>query len=283
MLTPTSKYTYRLGSDNNFQPFIPGAYQYTKEIFKGFIRADGLCNNTLKLPGAYIMYFPKTEEVYIGSSHCPRKRYVKHLYALNRNIHDNKGFQNTFDTCNKEVELYVHPFTTREEAYEKEQSLLNEYKSHENVLNMAPNVKNQTGFKHSEETKRKMSELRQTPEMRELSRQNATGYKHSDEQKAKISAGLKGRPISEKNKQITSALFKGVPRTEEVKANMQEAAAKRFPKISIDGVIYKNALAASKHLGIGSSTVDYRLKNDNFPNWFRLPLDSDIPLTVFNI
>lgn len=38
--------------------------------------------------------------------------------------------------------------------------------------------------------------------------------------------------------------------------------------VSIDGVIYKSALIASRELLLNESTVNNRLRNKNFPTWF---------------
>jgi len=269
------KYKYNLFQDRNFQPIPIGSGTYPKEIFKGFMADESLHQDVFKYPCAYLMHHLKTDKIYVGSSGIFKERKYRHMYRLKSGKHTNANLTECYneDTW---FAFYIQPFNTREEAQAKEDELIKQYLNSGFLLNISPDAYNQTGFKHSEETKRKMSELRQTDEMRELSRKNAVGYKFTDEQRANLSAAMKGHVISEKNRQITSALFKGVPRNEEAKAAMKAAALKRFPKCSLDGVVYDNVTAASKILGIGKSTIDYRIVCDNplYKNWIKLPSET---------
>ena len=66
------------------------------------------------------------------------------------------------------------------------------------------------GKKHTEETKRKMSEDRK-------------GMKHTEETKRKMSEARKGKTLSEETKRKMSEAKKGIKHTEEHKRNMREA------------------------------------------------------------
>lgn len=58
------------------------------------------------------------------------------------------------------------------------------------------------GYKHSNETKRKMSISR-------IGNKNALGYNHSNEAKEKISQFMKNRKVSKETKQKLSIALKG--------------------------------------------------------------------------
>lgn len=85
------------------------------------------------------------------------------------------------------------------------------------------------GKKHSDETKRKMSESRK-------GNQNAKGKHkpHSEETKNKISDALKGRQLSEEPKKKLSEVKKGKRMSEEVKRRIAEAHKGKHWKL-VDG------------------------------------------------
>lgn len=59
----------------------------------------------------------------------------------------------------------------------------------------------------------------------------------------------------------------GKPKSKKMVESVKRANSK---PIEIDGVFYKSAEEASKELGIGASTIRYRLSSKNFPQYKRL-------------
>ena len=64
---------------------------------------------------------------------------------------------------------------------------------------------------------------------------------------------------------------------EEVTANIRAAILAKTVPISIDGVIYQGTGEASKTLGIGKSTIKYRIasKSPEFKDWHRMEKNTD--------
>ena len=81
------------------------------------------------------------------------------------------------------------------------------------------------GHKHSEETKKKMSEAAKNrpEEIKMKAREAFKGHKHSEESKKKIGEAQKGKHLSEEAKMKISAANKGKHPSEEVKNKLSEA------------------------------------------------------------
>jgi group I intron endonuclease len=273
------KYHYDAEQAKNFNPFDGinlTEYTYPKEIFRGFVSVDTLDRKTLEQPGVYLLYHRKTDLVYIGSAHEMWDRIRTHLNAFKFNKMHVPVLQEAWND-DEWISFYFKPTADRESAFDGEQEMLDKYFGKPGVVNTAPNARNQTGYKHREDTIEKMVAKRNTPEMKAYMSNLQKGRERSPEWRKNVSEKLKGRPASEKNKQITSALFKGVKRTEEVTANIRAAILAKTTPISIKGVIYQGTGEASKALGIGKSTVKYRIasKSEEFKDWFRMEKKSD--------
>ena len=79
--------------------------------------------------------------------------------------------------------------------------------------------------KHSEESKKKMSEAAKNrpEEIKMKAREAHKGHKHSEESKKKIGAAIKGRRHTEESKKKISEAKKGTHPSEEAKNKMSEA------------------------------------------------------------
>jgi len=103
----------------------------------------------------------------IGSTQNLKEREYHHLNLLTQNKHYNKYLQRVYNKYNKVTFKILYSFTTRKEAYQKEQELLNKYYSTPNYTmgsavacgGSLPGIEaNMYRKKHSEEAKRKISE-----------------------------------------------------------------------------------------------------------------------------
>lgn len=267
-------YSYNEEQMRNFNPFSHSMVSFTnsKEMFTGYINACVCKLETLRLPHAYILHHVNSDKIYIGSSGNFHDRRLRHLRHLKHKTHHCKELLELYQT-DEWIEFYVRPFKTRKEALDEEQRLLNIYFGKPYVFNTAPNSRTQEGLRHKEETIAKMKATRNRPEMIEASRQRMLGKPNTEEQKRKISEALKGRVISQKNREITSALFKGVARTDDVKKNIKAGILEKIDPVYCDGKVYESVAEAARQLGVGHSTVLYRIGSKFKTDWYRITKD----------
>ena len=99
------------------------------------------------------------------------------------------------------------------------------------------------------------------------------GYQHTEETKQKISNSTKGVKKSESHAKHIREGQKGRVLSEEHKAKLSQAAKHRKSQshhsiINIDGVVYNSIKEASEKTKVKYNTIQRRLKNPNFPNYF---------------
>lgn len=106
------------------------------------------------IPGVYIIFFPEKGYHYIGSSNKCSHRINQHICDIKKNRHNNKYFINVYKKYNKNMEIWFSYTNTREEALNKEQTLIDNHYNNNNCLNLSSSA-----FvpKHSEEGRKRLS------------------------------------------------------------------------------------------------------------------------------
>jgi hypothetical protein len=103
---------------------------------------------------------------------------------------------------------------TEEQAFEREKYWI-EYFGKENLVNMTDGGEGSTGYKHSEETIKKMIQVKK-------GNKHTLGHKHSEEHKRKNSESHKGKKFSEETKLKMTETRKGKKFSEETKKKISE-------------------------------------------------------------
>ncbi len=138
---------------------------------------------TNKYSGIYRIINIDNHKVYIGSSINIRKRWLEHKRMLRNNNHDNNYLQKSW---NKYGELsfkfeIIEAEIDFNELLDREQYYLNLYKFNKNkCYNICFVAGNMLGFKHSCESKNKMSKSR-------IGNKNSLGHKHDKKTITKMS------------------------------------------------------------------------------------------------
>lgn len=152
---------------------------------------------------------------YIGSAIDIKVRWYQHRWYLNNGKHHNLYLQRAWNLNSNDFDFIILEIC--ENIREREQHWINilnpEY-------NLTKTVGSLLGYKHSEETKRLMSERRKGNQFNK-------GKHHSEETKKKISEGNKGKLISFETRAKQSASGKGRKFSPEGCANIAAASKRR--------------------------------------------------------
>jgi group I intron endonuclease len=206
--------------------------------------------NNMNQCGVYKIENTQNSHIYIGSSTHLSVRKTQHFNRLKRGIHHSKHLQNAYNkygnsVLNFSVLLFCEPF----ELLRYEQALMDKWHPE---YNNSPTAKNCLGLKHSEETKKKISDwgrgkvcLEETKKKiseshlekstseetkKKISIGN-TGKHHTEEAKMKIgfaSAGRRYGKRSDETKMKISNSKKGKKSSEETKRKMSESLKGRI-------------------------------------------------------
>ena len=158
-------------------------------------------------------------KLYVGSSTNVKYRLWRHTHELRRNVHENKYLQNAWNKHGEACfSFIVLLYYKKEKLLEKEQKMINHYKStwqHNgyNICSIAgnclgitrsektrskmrgnTNAKGTKGFKHSLETRMKMSQAK-------IGKSAGMSRKfHSEETKKRMANAKKGKVSPKKGK-----------------------------------------------------------------------------------
>lgn len=157
--------------------------------------------------GIYAIVNLANNKLYIGSAVRLKQRKNLHLSQLRKNKHHSKKLQHTY---NKWGEVYfvfkVVEYCERNELIEREQFWISQFDFDTQLYNLNPTAGSQLGYKHSEESRKKMSIAQK-------------GKIFSDETREKISGACKGRIVSEEGRKNIKEAQKKVAMTKGKKVN----------------------------------------------------------------
>lgn len=159
----------------------------------------------LELSGIYRITNIINKKIYIGSSKCLKDRFYQHSLELRNNTHYNPYLQNSWNKYGEDSFLFevveiVDEFSSLQD---REQHWLDKTKSYirSNGYNILEKAYSFQGYKHSEETRKRMSVSRKgkpnnityTDELRHRMRMKKLGGTLTKEHKLKISKSQLGK------------------------------------------------------------------------------------------
>jgi len=112
----------------------------------------------VKVGGIYKIRNTISDECYVGSAEYFKKRWWNHVHYLDRNEHHSPHLQRAWNKYGKNTFIFevVEVVDNIKFLIEREQFWIGQLNPQYNVLKKAGSSK---GFKHTEETKKKLSEL----------------------------------------------------------------------------------------------------------------------------
>lgn len=211
--------------------------------------------------GVYLISNNVNGKCYVGSTIHLDQRRREHFSKLANNKHINVHLQNAYNKYSREafdfevLETIDIDDNIKDKLLKREQFWIDNLKPEYNILLVAGS---NLGYHHTEETKKKISK-------------STTGVKKSEEHAKHIREGQSGRVL-----------------TEEHKAKLSEAARHRKSPsnhaiISIDGVIYNSLKEASEATGVKYNTIQKRLKNPNFSNYYYVKFGNQPPKDLVKV
>lgn len=210
--------------------------------------------DNLNLSGIYQILHVASGKLYVGSAINIGYRWDQHLRALKRNGHHNRKLQNAWNKYGADAFVFavVEFVDNADDLLSREQYWIDQKEAVAKGYNLAPKAGSLLNFKHTEETKEKMSSAhiglprseehrknlsiantgkKMSDEARQKMREAKLGKKrapHSAETKAKMSAKATGRTCSDDSKAKMAAAKLGRKLSDEAKLNMSIAQQKRF-------------------------------------------------------
>ena len=170
-------------------------------------------------------------KVYIGKDQYFPNRMVNHFH-----ISENKKKTEHNSPIHKAIRKYgwedmiveAVDFNakTTDELSHREEIWIWLCNSHKRGYNQTKGGEGTKGFRHSDETKERISKLntgrKKTPEQLEVHRLASTGRKHKEESKLKIGLGNKGKVLSESTRELISKARSGTPLSEDHKKSISK-------------------------------------------------------------
>ena len=178
--------------------------------------------------GIYIIENIINGKVYVGSTINIKKRWYAHKTTLNHNCHDNSFLQNAWNKYGEtNFSFIILEEVVVEKLLEREQYYINLYDAcNRNCgYNLMPTAGNNLGYKHTEETKLKISNINKGKILSEETKNNmkiaATkkdkSYYSKPERIIKISNANLGKKHSDETKKKLSKIRTGIKLSEETK------------------------------------------------------------------
>lgn len=177
-------------------------------------------------------------KIYIGSSNNITKRWWTHLNALKNGKHDNKHLQRAYNKYGREQLVFsvLELVETPDMVLDVEQKHINELNPEYNICPVAGNClgvkhsmicrQKHRAFRHSEETKRKISESGRghgcSTETRNKIREKRLGYVPSVETIEKLRVSHVGKILSKESREKVKNANVGKTLSEETKRKISE-------------------------------------------------------------
>lgn len=182
--------------------------------------------------GIYLIKNLKNKKIYVGSAINLKSRFSSHLSSLRKNKHENSHLQRAFNKYGEDAFIFeVLEYCKKEKLIGKEQFYIDKFDVINKGYNICPKAGNSLGFKHSEESKKIMSNKnkgRRFSKETEFKKGHKLfkGKKHTEKTKEKMRKAKLGHKGYWNNKEFSK----------EHKHNLSIAAKERWAKVRENGI-----------------------------------------------
>lgn len=174
-------------------------------------------------PGIYCLFNLHNNKFYIGSSINISKRIYEHFYTLKKGEHCNIHLQRAYKKYTKYFIAFVMEDAEKDILLEREQYWLDRLEASNPLIgyNISPSAIGTSGYKHTDEAKRKMSLSKSG------SNHHNYGKELSEATKKRIGDGNRNKVRSEETKQLLRELNLGKTLSDETKRKISESGKNR--------------------------------------------------------
>ena len=246
---------------------------------------SGILNNVerTKTCGVYAIINSMNQRKYIGSSFDTRRRCVNHKCKLRKNKHPNAYLQADWNKCGEDkFSFVVLDICEQHELIDKEQKILDKIFDKQTMCyNIRDIAKSNRGFKHSKETRQKMSIAKtgtrpsqdcinaSIDSLKGKTWEEIHGVEKTKTMRENMSQKTKER-FSQEGKTVQSNRLKAIWQTEGHRERMSNIhktrfeqgykhhLSKRIAQMTLEGhlvAIFENAIIASKHTGLNAGVM----------------------------
>lgn len=243
-------------------------------------------------PGIYKITNIKNGKFYIGSASNIRYRWTAHKSSLRRNLHGNFRLQRSWNKYGNDAFKceVIEEIEDKSALFYREQFWMDKLiNDKSNCYNLLPSAGCNLGFKHSEETKKKIGKAHVGMKRSDATRENISkaikgrSRNLSPEQRKAIGDRWRGRKMSDEQKKKISESKIGKKRPKEHCEIMALAQKKRFME---QGVSLETRMKLSASLKGRKFSEDHRKKLTaaNLRRWEkkrREPETASLPKSVY--
>ncbi len=239
------------------------------------------------VPAAYVLTDVLTNVFYIGSTGNLNARMNSHRSTLERGVHDNYNFQQVYSGWHN-IQIEYYPRFTLDAARRQEESLLMFHSGDDLMANIGTGVYSVWGggMPNEYRERNRITSRYHALKPENVARiQTINASRSRDEtarnlERARLAKGLvseitrqrmsdawhaSGGISPETRKKMTEAnLRRSVHFSDEVRDRQRKACQR---PVIIEGIHYQSVTDASDILGLGQSTISYRLKSSRFVDW----------------
>lgn len=238
----------------------------------------------------YVLTDIVTGVFYVGSTSDLRARLYSHRSKLDRGCHDNRNFQNVYSGWHN---IKIEYFTCADlhSARVKEESLLRFHRSDDLLANIGTGAFALWGQGMPDEQRERIRESSRrvgssTENVERLRRLNFERPREEVLRNMAAARAAQGPASEETRRRMSESWHARGGITPDTRAKMIEANSRRETHftpyaranqkkacqkpVMIDGIRYSGVTEAALALGIGQTTVSYRLKSERFETWIYL-------------
>ena len=212
----------------------------------------------MKKVGIYKMYWDNNDYYYYGQSVNLRSRFSGHLYDMKKNKHNNSRIQNVYNKYGK-PKFEICELCSPEELNHKEGLYLKEHFGKDNCCNLTQDSYSCKQRARNEVCINKLIEYTKSKDIKG-SKNPFYGMKHSEETKRLISEARKGKKYPKLSEAKKGTIVR--EETRKLLSNMRKYDGSWKARIVLDtntGVFYSCAKEVSDLYGINYGTLMARL------------------------